>query len=210
MSQVVDQLARRQLRVGRTSSFALDRPDAELQRLSEAGIVLALTKGFHALVPEDRRGERTTWRPTIEGAALGIAAALHTPAEVALIGPSAARAHRCYPRALGTAFVAVPSQRRPRQTILGQIRFVERDINKLDTVRIETDLGQGLATSVEQTALDLCRDRPSWNITEEARTEMIRRLADRIDWDLIDETAETTRGVKTLRRLRSTLGRPQP
>jgi len=39
---------------------------------------------------------------------------------------------------------------------------------------------------------------------------MIRRLADRIDWDLIDEIAETTRGVKTLRRLRSLLGRPQP
>ena len=209
MSQVVEQLARRQLRVGRTSSFTLDRPDAELQRLSDAGTVLTLTKGFYVLVPEDRRGEHTTWRPTIEGAALGIAAALHVPDEIALIGPSAARAHRCYPRALGTAFVAVPQQRRPRQSIVGEIRFVERDIGKLDTVRIETDLGPGWATSVEQTALDLCRDRPAWNITDEARTEMIRRLADRIDWDLIDEIATTTRGVKTLRRLRAMLDRSQ-
>ncbi len=210
MTQVVEQLARRQLRVGRTRSFALDRPDAELQRLAEVGTVLALTKGFYALVPEDRRGAQTTWRPSIEGAALGIAAALHSPDEVALVGPSAARAHRCYPRALGTAFVAVPDQRRPRQTILGEIRFVERNIDKLDTVRVETDLGPGWATSIEHTALDLCRNRPAWNITDEARTEMIRRLADRIDWDLIDEIAESTRGIKTLHRLRTMLGRPRP
>ncbi len=39
------------------------------------------------------------------GTALGIAAALHSPDEVALVGPSAARPH---PRALGAAFVAVP------------------------------------------------------------------------------------------------------
>ncbi|MDH4280793.1 MAG: hypothetical protein OEW83_22225, partial [Acidimicrobiia bacterium] len=60
------------------------------------------------------------------------------------------------------------------------------------------------------TALDLCRDRPAWNITSEARTEMIRRLADRIDWDVIDEVAKTIRGVKTLRRLRTMLENPQP
>lgn len=210
MSRVVEQLARRQLRVGRTSSFALDRPDAELRRLAELGTVLALTKGFYALVPEDRRGKNTTWKPSIEGAALGIAAALHSPDEVALVGPSAARAHHCYPRALGTAFVAVPRQRRPRQTLTGEIRFVERDINKVDTVRIETDLGPGWATSVEQTALDLCRSRPAWKITEEARTEMIRHLADRINWDLIDEIAEAARGLKTLRRLKSTLRPSQP
>jgi predicted NAD/FAD-binding protein len=62
-----------------------------------------------------------------------------------------------------------------------------------------------VARSVEQTALDLCRKRPAWNITDEAHSKMIHRLADRIDWDLIDEIAETTQGVKTLRRLRAAL-----
>jgi hypothetical protein len=138
-----------------------------------------------------------------------MAAALYGPEEVALIGPSAARAHRCYPRALGEAYVAAPKPLRPRDTIVGIVRFTTRDITKMDTVRIETDLGRGWATSVEQTALDLCRDRPAWNITDEARTEMLRRLADRIDWDLIDEIAESTRGVKTLRRLRNMLGRAE-
>lgn len=161
------------------------------------------------MVPENRRGQHTKWRPSIEGAALGIAAALHSPDEVALVGPSAARAHRCYPRALGTAFVAVPKQRRPRQTVIGKIHFVERDIDKLDTVRVETDVGPGWATSIEQTALDLCRGRPAWNITDDTRTEMIRHLSDRIDWDIIDEIAEATRGLKTLRRLRTTLEHPK-
>jgi len=134
---------------------------------------------------------------------------IHTPEKVALIGPSAARAHRCYPRALGVAYVTVPRRRRPRQTTAGEVRFVERDIENLDTVRVDTDLGPGRATSVEQTALDLCRHRPAWNITDEARTEMIGRLADRIDWDIIDEITESTRGVKTLRRLRNLLGQAE-
>ena len=207
MSHVVNQLTRSQLRVGRTSSFGLERPDAELQRLSEAGSLLALTKGFYALIPEQYRGPDTSWKPTIEGVALGMAASLYSPDEVALVGPSAARAHRCYPRALGTAYVSVPHQRRSRPTVLGEVRFVERAIDKMDTVRIDTDLGPGWATSVEQTALDLSRNRPAWNVTDSTRIEMIRFLADRIDWNLIDEIAQANRGVKTLRRLRSTLNR---
>ncbi len=207
MSQIVNELARRRLRVGRPESFDFARTDTELHRLTNAGTVLRLSKGFYTLVPEDRRGKSTTWRPTIEGAALGMAAALYGEEEVALIGPSAARAHQCYPRALGEAYVTAPKPLRPRHTIVGTVRFVTRDISKMDTVRIETDLGPGWATSPEQTALDLCRNRPAWNITEEARNEMLHRLADRIDWDLIDQVAKSTRGVKTLHRLRGLLGR---
>ena len=210
MPQIVDELTRRQLRVARPDSFEVDRTDTELRRLADAGSLLRLSKGFYALVPEDRRGENTSWRPTIEGAALGMSAALYGPESVALIGPSAARIHRCYPRALGEAYVTTPKTLRSRDTVLGTVRFVTRDITKMDTVRVETDLGPGRATSVEQTALDLCRSRPAWNVTEATRLEMIRRLADRIDWGLIDEIAETTRSVKTLRRLRSTLDNNEP
>lgn len=207
MASISEQLARRQITVARTNSFELDRPDAELRRLADQGTVLLLTKGFYTLIPEDRRGTETHWQPTIEAAALGIAAAIFDTNQVALVGPSAARAHRCYPRALGNAYVSVPKQRRRRETILGQIRFVTRQITKMDTVRIDTDLGPGWATSVEQTALDLCRDRPDWGITNEARTEMLQQLASRIDWDIIDNIATETRGVKTLQRLRTQLGR---
>lgn len=210
MPRIVDELVRRQLKVGRPDSFGVERADTELRRLIDSGTVLQLSKGYYVLVPENRRNPATAWRPTIEGAALGMAAALYGPDEVALVGPSACRAHRCYPRPLGEAYVSAPRVLRPRGTIVGVIRFVNREISSMDTVRIETDLGPGWAASVEQTALDLCRDRPAWNITDETRTEMIHRLADRIDWDLIGEIAEMTRGVKTLRRLRAMLDHPQP
>ncbi len=205
MSVVLDQLSRQTLRVAKADDFALERPDAELRRLAERGTVLQLAKGFYALVPEARRSPDTQWLPTIEAAGLGIAAALHGINNVALLGPSAARTHDCYPRPLGQAYVAVPAQHRAKQTPVGLIRLVKRDITKIDTVRTDTDLGSGWTTSVEQTALDLCRDRPAWHITETARSEMIERLAERIDWNRIDEIAARTRGVNTLRRLRRIL-----
>lgn len=102
------------LRERPTPTAEVNRPDAELRRLADQGTVLLLTKGFYALIPEDRRGTDTHWQPTIEAAALGIAAAIFDTSQVALVGPSAARAHRCYPRALGNAFVSVPNQRRRR------------------------------------------------------------------------------------------------
>jgi len=205
VAKVIDELARFQLKVARADKFDLDRPGAELQRLADAGSVLQLSKGFYALVPEGRRRTSTAWRPTIEGAGLGMAASLYGPDNVALIGPSAARAHRCYPRALGDAYIAVPKQIRPRMSIVGKINFAIRDIAKLDTVRIETDLGPGWATGIEQTLLDLYRNRPRWNITHEARAEMMRQLLARVDWDIIEQVAVRTRGVNTLRRLRSSV-----
>lgn len=205
MSKIVEQLTRQQIHVARTNSFNLERPDAELRRLAKQGTVTLLAKGFYALVPENRRSPETNWQPTIEGAALGMAAAIHNPNQVALVGPSAARVHRCYPRALGSAHVSVPTQRRARQTALGNIQFVTRDITKMDTVRVETDLGPGWATSIEQTALDLTRTRPDWGITEETRSEMLALLSARIDWELIDQIALSSRGRKALQRLSSTL-----
>ncbi len=210
MAQIIEQLTRRPVRVAQTSSFDLQRPDAELRRLAAAGAVVKLTKGFYALVPEDRREPCTPWQPTIEGVALGMAAALYGTDSVALIGPSAVRAHHSYPRALGEAYVAVPQQHRARHTLVGTIRFITRHIAKLDTVRIDTDLGPGWATSVEQTALDLCRNRPHWNITDNTRAEMLQNLAQRIDWDLIDDIAAATRSIQTLRRLRATLEPAHP
>ncbi len=77
-------------------------------------------------------------------------AALYGVDAVALVGPSAARAHRCYPRALGAAYVTVPQKLRPRQTAVGSVSFVNREIDKMDTVRVDTDLGSGWATSIRE------------------------------------------------------------
>ena len=53
MPHVIDELARRQVRVARAESFDVNRPDSELRRLSDNGSLLQLSKGFYALVPED-------------------------------------------------------------------------------------------------------------------------------------------------------------
>jgi hypothetical protein len=202
MSQIVDQLTRQNFHVASSSSFGIKHPKSELRRLTDEGILLHLTHGFYALIPESQRGPSTTWQPTIEGIALGVAIALHSSDETALVGPSAARALGCYPRPLGTGFVAVPRQRRPRTTPYGNIRFTTRIVSKLDTVRVDTDLGSGRATSPEQTAFDLVRNWTAWKITEATRTEMLERLAERVDWSIIDEVASRTRSVETLERLR--------
>ncbi|MFT7474221.1 MAG: hypothetical protein ACI81L_001142 [Verrucomicrobiales bacterium] len=206
MSQIVELLARQNFHIASASAFEIKHAKSELRRLTEEGTILRLTHGFYALVPESQRGPSTTWRPTIEGIALGVASAMYDITTAALVGPSAARALGCYPRALNTGFVAVPKQREPRATPYGNIHFTTRNISKLDTVRVTTDMGQGWATSPEQTAFDLVRNWPTLPISESARTEMLQQLSSRIDWSIIDEVAAKTRSVETLERLRLTLG----
>jgi hypothetical protein len=63
---------------------------------------------------------------------------------------------------------------------------------------------------IEQTALDLCRNRPQWNMTETTRTEMVDDLGRRINWDLIDDTAAANRNTQTLRRLRAAPEQTRP
>jgi len=82
MSQIVDELARRQLRVGRPCSFDIGRTDTELRRLTDIGSPLQLSKGFYTFLPEDRRDANTSWLPTVEGSALGVAAALYGPEKI--------------------------------------------------------------------------------------------------------------------------------
>ncbi len=177
-AEIVTQLGNRQLRVIRPDAIDLKRADTELRRLADAGHLLHLSKGVLYSRSRNRRRKPVTWRPTIEGAALGMAAALYGVDAVALVGPSAARAHRCYPRALAAVYVTVPQKLRPRQTAVGLVSFVNREIDKMDTVRVDTDLGSGWATSIENTALDLCRNRPNWKISEATRSEMINQLAE--------------------------------
>lgn len=207
MSQVVELLARQDFRIASSADFDIQHAKSELKRLTEEGTLLRLTHGFYALVPESLRGPDTSWRPSLEGIALGVAATMYDTGSVALVGPSAARALGCYPRALGAGFVAIPKQRSPRTTPFGRIHFSTRNVSNLDTVRISTDLGQGWATSPEQTAFDLVRNWPVWPISDSTRSEMLQLLAARIDWTIIDDIAAKTRSVETLERLRFQLER---
>ncbi len=206
MSKIVNQLARKNFHIAAASDFEMKHAKSELRRLTDEGTIIRLTHGYYALVPESQREPATTWRPTIEAIALGVASAMYDVQTTALVGPSAARSLGCYPRALNAGFVAVPKQREARVTPYGRIHFSTRDISKLDTVRVTTDLGQGWATSPEQTAFDLVRNWPAWPISDATRKEMLQLLAGRIDWSIIDNIAKKTRSVETLEALRSTLG----
>ena len=80
-----------------------------------------------------------------------------------VMGGSAARVHGAIPRAVGVATVAVPRQHRPL-TLEGLgggvVYFVKRDLDRLGARQgTLDDLGRGLVTTPEQTALDLVRPR---------------------------------------------------
>lgn len=133
-------------------------PEKSLGDLERRGIVHKIAHGYYCLVPPE--AQPSTWMPDLEAAAAGIATAIWGEGVPVLMNLSAARMHGALPRALGAATVAVPEQRR---TITlrdreATIRFVVRNVNVLDAVRVQTELGPTLATSPAQTALDLARD----------------------------------------------------
>lgn len=166
-------------------------PAKELARLTEAGALLHLAHGYYAIIPEPYRGTR--WRPAIEAVALGIAQVDHGPDDVALMGPSAARLIGALPRALGIAVAATAKQRPALHTSVGPIRFVTRDVRRLDVQRAETELATGWVTTAEQTVLDLA-DRPELGgLPRTDVADAIRTLGHRIDWHRLTVLAEEQR-----------------
>lgn len=134
---------------------------AELARLTDLGLLHRVATGFYVAVPDDRVG--TEWMPGLEAATPGISAAAYGRDDAVVMGVSAARLHGVIPRALATAVVAVSARHDPirladRQAV---VRFVVRDTARLDAERIDTELGPVLATTAEQTVLDLVNVRGS-------------------------------------------------
>jgi hypothetical protein len=163
------------------------QPAKEFGRLRAAGVLLRLTQGHYAVVPEAYRG--TAWRPSVEAAGLAIAQVDYGRKEVAAMGITAARLLGAVPRALGAAVIAVPRQRPSIRTAVGRIWFVVRRVERLDVQRVDTEMATGWATSSEQTVLDLA-DRPDLGGLAGAEVaEAIRQLAPRAEWELIGELA---------------------
>lgn len=131
------------------------QPRAEFLRLEKTGVLLKLAHGYYAVVPEANRG--IGWRPDMEALALGIGQADYGKDAVALMHISAARIHGAIPRAIALAVLAVPKQRPTLETKFGRIFFVKRNVAQLKRIRIDTELGSGWATSLEQTTLDLAK-----------------------------------------------------
>jgi hypothetical protein len=195
--------ARAPLRTIRTSDLAevYAHPRQEARAVERRGLLHRLAHGFYCAVPPEH--DAAVWRPSIEAAAAGIATAIYGDRVPVLTGLTAARVHRALPRAIGVAFVAVPAQRRPLQLVdrPGRVHFVMRVVADLDAVLVTTDLGQALATTPEQTVLDLGRADPRGDDID-AR-EAIRALWAECDQATLDEIASRQRMRATLKRLRA-------
>src|SRR4051794_4711604 len=159
---VLRAIARAPLRTVRAEALAgiYSHPGPELAILMRRGVVHRLTQGIYCAVPAEHVGDG--WRPTLEAATAAVATTLYGDRVPVLTGLTAARMHRALPRAIGVGYVAVPTQRRPLRFAdrEGEIRFVMRDVQVLDAVLVQTDLGPALTTTPEQTVLDLGRADP--------------------------------------------------
>ena len=155
------------------------RPALQFHRLEKEGVLLKVTHGYYAHIPEASRGGN--WRPEIEALALGIGQADYGKNEVALMHISAARIHGAIPRALAVAVVAVPKRRPNLETTCGRIIFVQRAVSSLKKIRIETELATGWCTSIEQTALDLAGRPDLVKGLDEVAREAARTLFDRVN-----------------------------
>ena len=139
----------------RDASELYVQPRAEFLRLEKTGVLLKIAHGYYAVIPEANRGRE--WRPDMEAIALGIGQADYGKDAVALMHISAARIHGAIPRAIALAVLAVPKQRPTLETKFGRIFFVKRNVAQLKRIRIDTELGSGWVTSLEQTTLDLAK-----------------------------------------------------
>jgi hypothetical protein len=199
MSKLTHAISRLDNQVVRPQMLDYVNPSAELKRLEAQGVVYHIAHGNYALIPEKSRKRNSKWLPTLEAAALGISISAYGKKNVALIGPTALRALELYPRPLGIAFVAVPTQRPEIETKIGTIHFIKRDVTQLDLVLIKTELCTGYATTFEETLIDLTRPKPDWKISSSTRKEMIGTLKNLVkDYDKLLDLAVKRRGMNAL------------
>ena len=159
---VLRRVARAPLRTIQVADLATRyaHPKKEVRELERRGLLHRLAHGIYCAVPQE--ADPVSWRPTLEAATAAVATARFGDRVPVLTGLTAARVHRALPRALGAGYVAVPTSRRP-VTLAdrdAQVHYVQRDVRALDAVLVQTDLGSALATTPEQTVLDLARDDP--------------------------------------------------
>jgi hypothetical protein len=172
---------------------------SEFARLVRNGELALVAHGYYVAVPEEHRG--VSWRPAIEGLALGVAVADYGRDSVALMGISAARVLGAVPRALASAVIAVPRQRPGLATTWGHLTFVKRSFATLDTQRVDTEITRGWVTSREQTVLDLA-DRPVLGgVTVATAQEAIRWLLPRSDMERIAALGRAQRKLAAWQRV---------
>lgn len=196
-------IARAPMRTVRAAqlSAVYAHPGPQLAILERRGVVHRLAHGYYCAVPPEHVG--TAWRPSLEAASAAIATVMYGDRVPVLTGLTAARIHRAFPRAISTGYVAVPTQRRPLRFADrdGEVRFVMRDVGGLDAILVQTDLGATLATTPEQTLLDLARADP--RAVDVDAQEAITALWHSCDTARLEEIASRQRMSATLARVKA-------
>ncbi|WP_417561821.1 hypothetical protein [Microbacterium sp.] len=159
-----------------------------VDRLTEQGALTRIVHGVYSTPPDGRDGR--TWKPPFEAAALALATARFGARQVALMGVSAARHWGAIPRAIGVAHIAVPRGGYAPTTLDrgGIVRFIPRDLDRLDLIVERTALGDGLVTTPAQTLFDLLVRRD----TDELATEIagaVRNLVPLVQTDEFEKVA---------------------
>ena len=173
----------------------------QLDSLVAEGALLRLAHGVYTAPPDGRDARR--WCPGLESAGLAIATARHGARRAVLMGIGAARHWGGIPRALGTTVIAVPTAgHRPVSVDTGQVHFFQRDLEFLDAVLEETELGRGLVTSPEQTHVDLLL-RPGQGGVRDAALAAAQQLMPQLDPEEYGEIVRTAR--RTNEAIRRTL-----
>lgn len=183
----------------RDASALYVQPRAEFLRLEKIGVLLKVAHGYYVVIPEANRGGE--WRPDMEAIALGIGIADYGKEAVALMHLSAARIHGAIPRAIGLAVLAVPKQRPTLETKFGRIIFVKRNVGQLRRIRIETELGSGWTTNLEQTTLDLAKRESLVSDFREVAREAAIALFSRIDKEKLQNFAKESHMGSSLNKV---------
>lgn len=150
-----------------------------LARLVDKGAVTRIARGVYVVPPDGADGR--SWKAPLETAALALGTARHGQRRVVLTGIGAARYWHAIPRALAETTIAV-SERGRHPVILetgGTVRFVNRDIDRLEATLEHTELGEALVATPAQTVWDLLADRRA--VLAGERAEAVRNLRPRVE-----------------------------
>ncbi len=181
-------LASRSLRIIRPRDAAdtYRNPQWQFSRLAKAGQLVRVAHGYYAVPPAEWLGD-SSWRPTPETVALGIAIADYGPKDAVLSGISAARVLGIPPRAIAIGVVTAPVRRPAINTIAGPVEFWHRSSADLDYQKTRTELATGWSGTAEQALLDIA-DRPTLGgLLPTTATDALWELAKRADWTRVQQ-----------------------
>lgn len=175
-------------------------PWRALDRLAEQGAVKRLAQGIYTVPPDGRDGR--TWKLGLEDAAIAIATARFANRQVAMTGLTAARHWAAIPRAIGVATIAVPRAGHDPVHLYGGgvLRFIPRDLGRLDLILDRTALGDALITTPAQTLFDLLI-RPAQGGLPDQAAAAAQNLMPRVTAGELEEVAQGKRVNDAVREM---------